>query len=89
MKVLRKDFLCTKNIPAGVPIILLLVCAGTAALLLADQSQDKPDTNVNVENFQPKEYLNVLEPTTNIVVKFSRDLMPDDSLNILTADIQI
>jgi uncharacterized protein YfaS (alpha-2-macroglobulin family) len=86
MNSLLRIFSNTKNIIAVAILFVLVVCAGMVAILLADQSQDKPDTNVKVESFQPTEYLNILEPTTNIVVKFSRDLMPDDSLNILTAE---
>ncbi|MEE9554783.1 MAG: MG2 domain-containing protein [candidate division Zixibacteria bacterium] len=50
---------------------------------LADPTQDKPDHNVRVANFSPTEL--VTRPT-NITVVFSRDLVPDDSVDILFAD---
>ena len=55
----------------------------TVVVSLADPSQDKPDRNVRVDSFRPTEL--VTRPT-NITVVFSRDLVPDDSLDILFAD---
>jgi alpha-2-macroglobulin len=70
-------------------LVVFLVFTGiTVAIILAQQIQTGPDLNVKVSDFKPSEYLSTLEPT-NITVRFSRDMVPDDSLNILFADVPI
>ncbi len=55
----------------------------TVVIPLADPTQDKADYNVKVVSFHPTE---VVTKPTNITLVFSRDLVPDDGLDILFAD---
>ncbi len=83
-----KSFFYPKGLIGGMIVLCLLTAAGMVAVLMAQQPQDKPDYDVRVTSFWPSEYLPVRQ-ATSIIVKFSRDMMPDDSLNLLTADIPL
>ena len=83
-----REVLKVRSLIGGAVFLFLIVSIGTVVLIMAGPDQDIPDTNVRVTEFQPKEYLNILAPT-NIIVRFSRDLVPDDSLNILFADVPL
>ncbi len=65
---------------AGVLVLLVMV---SAAILTADTDINKTDLDVKVVTFYPR---GVVSEPTNITVKFSNDLVPDDSLNELTAN---
>lgn len=72
----------------GAALGLIIICiigmlAVTVVIPLADPTQDKADYDVKVVSFSPTEL--VTKPT-NITLVFSRDLVPDDSLDILFAD---
>jgi uncharacterized protein YfaS (alpha-2-macroglobulin family) len=74
-----------RNLLGGTILIFLLVSAVTVVLILAQQTQSGPDLHVRVVKFEPGEYLSTPAPT-NITIRFSRRMVPDDSLNILLAD---
>jgi uncharacterized protein YfaS (alpha-2-macroglobulin family) len=78
-------YLLKRKTAAFGPIIIVAIglMAAGVVIPLADTSQDKPDHNVRVINFYPEEL--VMGPV-NITITFSRDLVPDDSLDILVAD---
>ena len=85
---LFKGLLKVRGLIGGAIFLFLIISVGTVVLLLAEQKQDRPDTNVRVTDFKPKEYLNILTPS-NIIIQFSRDMVADDSLNILFADVPL
>ncbi|MCP4582525.1 MAG: hypothetical protein GY839_13030 [candidate division Zixibacteria bacterium] len=65
--------------------LVFAAITGMSVLLIAG-TNDKPNDKVKVSRFYPRGVVN--EPT-NITVNFSNKLMPDDSLNILTADVPL
>ncbi|UCC80883.1 MAG: alpha-2-macroglobulin family protein [Candidatus Zixiibacteriota bacterium] len=78
-----------KNYKAAAIISAALIFAaivGLSALLTAQPRDGKPDLNVKVVEFYPK---GVVDRPSNITVKFSNDLVPDESLNKLTSDIPL
>lgn len=77
-----------RSMLAGAVLLAMIVGAGMVVMLVADQSQDRPDSNVKVIDFWPRDNVQLTGPA-NITVKFSRDMMPAESLNILTADIPL
>ena len=63
---------------------ILALLAGMAVMLTAQTGNGKPDYNVQVVDFYPQ---GIVNNPTNITIKFSNNLVPDDSLNKLTANI--
>ena len=63
---------------------IIAILAGMTVMLTAQTGNGKPDYNVQVVDFYPQGIVNT---PTNITIKFSNNLVPDDSLNKLTADI--
>ena len=66
--------------------IIFAAIIGMSALLTAQTREGKPDLNVKVVEFYPG---GVVDRPTNITVKFSNNLVSDESLNKLTADIPL
>jgi len=64
-------------------IVLTCLLSAVVFIPLADTAQDRPDLNVKVKSFYPRE---IVQKTSNITIIFSRDMVPEDSLNILFAD---
>lgn len=69
-----------------IPVVALAILAGMSALLTAQTGNGKPDYNVKVIGFYPQ---GIVENPTNITIKFSGNLVPDDSLNKITANIPL
>ena len=63
---------------------IMSIFAVMSVLLTAGNSGDHPDTKVKVVDFYPQ---GVVGRPTNITIKFSNDLVPDDSLNRVTTEI--
>jgi alpha-2-macroglobulin len=85
MKRFLTQLLKIRNLVSGAILLLLIIIGGTVVMLLADQPQDKPDLAVQVDDFKPNEYLSGTTPT-NIIVKFSRDMVPNEQLDKLISD---
>ncbi|UCE65679.1 MAG: alpha-2-macroglobulin family protein [Candidatus Zixiibacteriota bacterium] len=80
-------FLKDYNLPVIIPAVMILATGiGMSVVLTAQTRDDKPDFNVKVIEFYPR---GVIDRPTNISVKFSNDLVPDDSLNKLVADVPL
>jgi uncharacterized protein YfaS (alpha-2-macroglobulin family) len=78
-----KDFKVAAIVAAA---MISAVIIGMSAMLTAQTSNGGPDLNVRVIEFYPK---GVIDRPTNITVKFSDDLVPDEALNKLTADVPL
>ncbi len=63
--------------------IIVLASAGMVIRLAAELPQTSPDLNVKVTTFDPSRFTEI---KGNITVKFSRDMVPDDSLDIPVFD---
>ncbi len=58
--------------------LMVLGLAGLVLSLSAQMPQSGPDLNVKVTTFEPSGFTDI---TGNITIKFSRDMVPDDSLD--------
>lgn len=65
-------------------VIIFSILISMSVLLTAERSDDIPDFDVKVIDFYPR---GIVDRPTNITVKFSNKLVPDDSLDKVTADI--
>nr|MBN2276607.1 alpha-2-macroglobulin family protein [candidate division Zixibacteria bacterium] len=67
-----------RTLYVGAALILSIIGMVIAVDLLAEGTQSGPDLNVSVARFEPQ---GEIDPATNITVKFSRDMVPKDSLD--------
>ncbi len=67
-------------------LVGLLLGTSLFVKLFADMPQTKPDLDVKVTVFEPSGWI---DRETNITVKFSRDMVPDDSLDKPVLDVPI
>jgi len=66
------------------PVIIIVLAAAVMSVdLLARGEQDSPDLNVTVDKFEPQ---GEVDRETNITVKFSREMVPEDSLDLPLLD---
>jgi hypothetical protein len=86
MKIAVPAFLRVRNLFGGAIFLFAIVAATTGAIILAQQYQESNDKTAHVSGITPRDILDSTQPK-NIAISFNKDLVGDDSLNILFADM--